>query len=241
MPPALTIPGVDHLDWLAETGSTNTVALALPDKGEVPVHLIVAERQTAGRGRREKRWCSSDGALTFSLVIHLPSLEISAAKRPFISLATGLAVCRAVQSTVSPPCRVKWPNDVFIGDHKVAGILVEACPDAVDCLVVGIGVNVRNRPDLSEATSIIDHGEAPEPQDLLRVILKEFFISLAELRSSQTLLVTQLNAVSYLTGKQIRVQDVCGVCRGIAPSGAITIGTSSGTRELIAGTVSMLE
>jgi BirA family transcriptional regulator, biotin operon repressor / biotin---[acetyl-CoA-carboxylase] ligase len=238
--PTPLIAGADQIDWLDEAGSTNDVALALPDKSAVPVHLIVAERQTAGRGRRENRWFSGEGALTFSALVHLPSLDISEAKRPYISLATGLAVCRAVQSVLSAPCRVKWPNDVFIGDQKVAGILVEGCPDAADCLVVGIGVNVRNRPELVEATSIIDHGDAPEPRELLAGIMKEFFISLAVLRSSQAVLVTQLNAVSYLTGKQIRVQDVCGVCRGIAPSGAIAIGTSSGTRELIAGTVSML-
>ncbi|MFT5127874.1 MAG: BirA family biotin operon repressor/biotin-[acetyl-CoA-carboxylase] ligase [Rhodothermales bacterium] len=237
------IPGVDRIDLHAEAGSTNDLALALPDKGAVPVHLIVAERQTAGRGRQGNRWLAGEGALTFSALLHMSSLEMPEARRPFVSLATGLALCRALQSTVEAPCSVKWPNDVFIGDQKVAGILVESCPDAADCLVVGVGVNVRNSPafELSDsATSIIDHGDAPQPQELLHEIMREFFASLAVLRSSQAVLVSKLNAVSYLTGRHIRVQDCCGICQGIAPSGAIAIGTSSGTRELIAGTVELL-
>ena len=238
---APAIPKVDRIDRLSETPSTNDIALALPDKGRVPVHLIVADRQTAGRGRRENRWFAGDGALTFSALLHTPSLGISEAQRPFLSLASGLAVCRAVQAHMDAPCSVKWPNDVYIGDQKVAGILIESCADAPECLVLGIGVNLRN--SLHEevraiATRIIDHGEAPE--DLLSDIMREFFVCLEQLRSSQAVLVTQLNAVSFLTGKQVRVDDVCGVCRGIAPSGAIAIGTSSGTRERIAGTVELL-
>jgi BirA family biotin operon repressor/biotin-[acetyl-CoA-carboxylase] ligase len=233
--------GVDRIDRLVETGSTNDVALALPDKGAVPVHLIVAERQTAGRGRRENRWFAGEGALTFSALVHLPSLSISAVQRPYIPLATGLALCRAIQAHVQAPCSVKWPNDVYIGDRKVSGILVETCADAADCLVIGIGVNVRNvlHAEIADmATRVIDHG--PEPDDPLGDIMRELFVSLEQLRTSHTVLVTQLNTLSYLTGKQVQVDACCGVCRGIAPSGAIVISTSSGTREIMAGTVSVL-
>lgn len=237
MPGAAPIPGVDRIDRLVETGSTNDIALALPHKGQVPVHVIVADRQTAGRGRRENKWQAGEGALTFSALVHLPSFDIASAQ--YISLATGLAVTRAVQAHVAAPCTVKWPNDVYIGDQKVAGILVETCPDAADSVVIGIGVNISNEldPDLN-ATRLSDHGAAPD--DLLADIMGELFVSLAQLRTSQSQLVAQLNEISYLTGKQIRVDEVCGICHGIAPSGAIAVGTSSGTREIMAGTVTLL-
>jgi BirA family biotin operon repressor/biotin-[acetyl-CoA-carboxylase] ligase len=168
------LPLVRHAQFHDEVTSTNDLALRAASDAMLPTPaLIVAERQTAGRGRGANRWWSAPGALTFSIILetgnHLPP-----ALWPRVSLACAVAVCDAIEQ-VEPGirCRVKWPNDVFVAERKICGILVEVPnslagesfhgapsstatrrptrpfdarvePTAPRRIVLGIGVNVNN-------------------------------------------------------------------------------------------------
>ena len=126
----------------ATIGSTNTHAIQrLADGTETPF-LISADEQTAGRGRSGNAWWSPAGALMFSLVLDRTE---SAAELPPYSLVVGLGVRDALQA-LSPnvSLKVKWPNDVYLEDRKVCGILVEVPPNDRTRLVIGIGVNINN-------------------------------------------------------------------------------------------------
>jgi BirA family transcriptional regulator, biotin operon repressor / biotin---[acetyl-CoA-carboxylase] ligase len=138
---------VARIDYHESLGSTSDRALALGSDGESALPLLVlTERQTAGRGRGSNRWWTTDGALTFSLLLEAPPDRLPAERWPQVALAAGIAVCDALQSQVpGPALHVKWPNDVFLSGRKVCGILSESIPGWRDRLVVGIGMNVNNR------------------------------------------------------------------------------------------------
>ena len=113
---------------------------------EVSPSLVLTCEQTAGRGRKGNAWWSSTGALTFTLVVNADELPMSSERRPMISLATGLAVRDALQTHLpEQEFSLKWPNDVFTGEQKICGILVEQHSIADrQAVLIGIGINVNN-------------------------------------------------------------------------------------------------
>lgn len=132
---------VPVLEAWGSLGSTNDRARALAAGGALPFTTVLADRQTAGRGRGGRAWSSPAGLGLWMSVVLRPGL---AEERLLVPLLAGVAVGRAVESRVEGvQARLKWPNDVLLGDRKVCGILCEASEDA---MVVGIGVNVAQRP-----------------------------------------------------------------------------------------------
>lgn len=123
-------------------GSTNNEALAWATSGARDLSLVIADEQTAGRGRLNRKWFTSRGtALAFSLILRPTAADESHLTR-VVGLA-GLAVIDALRIRGLAPL-IKWPNDILLEGRKLAGILVESVwsGDQVDCLVIGIGLNV---------------------------------------------------------------------------------------------------
>jgi BirA family biotin operon repressor/biotin-[acetyl-CoA-carboxylase] ligase len=151
---ALITPGGlwQRLDVRTETGSTNADASQAARAGEPEGLIVVAERQTAGRGRRDRQWVSPPRAgLTLSVLLR-PG-EANAAKGwpavpppayGWLPLLAGVALLEAVQQRAELEAALKWPNDLLVGEAKCAGILAEMVGDAV---VLGIGLNVSTRAD----------------------------------------------------------------------------------------------
>lgn len=123
------------------TDSTNERARELAQRGAPSGTIVTAAEQTAGRGRRGRAWTAPAGkALLYSAILR--PLERRDALLP---LAVPLGVCEAIESVSEARCRLKWPNDVWIGERKVAGVLVEARPP--EWAVIGVGVNVAIERD----------------------------------------------------------------------------------------------
>lgn len=135
---------------LTETGSTNTIAMELANKGAVEGTVVFAEAQTGGRGRMGRRWASPRGNLYLSVVLR-PAVPVH--KAPAITLMAAVAVASVIREHLKVPAGIKWPNDILIAGKKAAGVLTEmsAEPDRIRHLVFGIGVNVnmdmREAPD----------------------------------------------------------------------------------------------
>jgi len=187
---ALVTPGgfVSRVDLRAETASTNADAAAAALRGEPEGLVVVAERQTAGRGRRDRQWLSPPRAgLTLSVLLR-PGVADEERGWPavptgaygWIPLLTGVALLEAVRRVADVEAALKWPNDLLAGPAdrpgKAAGILAEVAGDAV---VVGIGLNVTTRADeLPEttglpATSLRLAGAAvTDREPLLRALLR---------------------------------------------------------------------
>src|SRR5882672_5073771 len=125
--------------------STNSVLLA--EKGLARPVLLLADEQTAGRGRRGRRWHSAPGAgLTFSLAVALrrPLRELAA-----LPLVAGVAVARALHSLGVARAALKWPNDLVVDGAKLGGILVETrMQGGASLAVIGIGINFETEPEL---------------------------------------------------------------------------------------------
>src|SRR5437867_3588245 len=129
--PRLAAAGlVARIDYHESVGSTSDRALELGAFGDTELPLLVlAERQTAGRGRGANRWHSTDGAMTFSLALEAPPDRLPPSRWPQVALVGGLAMCEALQSLApAADFRVKWPNDVYLGSGKICGILSESIP-----------------------------------------------------------------------------------------------------------------
>ena len=143
---ATDLAGVRHISYQT-LGSTNAEALALARAGERGPLWITATTQRAGRGRRTNRWVSPPGNLYATLLLIEPSPPPQA---PQLSFVDALAVHDAVAARapqLGPLLKVKWPNDLLVGQAKVAGILIEAECDPAFAVAVGIGVNCATHPN----------------------------------------------------------------------------------------------
>lgn len=155
---------------VTSTPSTNADVAALARAGEPEGLVVVAEQQTAGRGRLDRRWESPARAGALLSVLLRPSVEVAAWS--LIPLLAGLAVVEAVLAVGQVEASLKWPNDVLVDELKLAGILVERVDDAV---VVGIGVNVSTRSHelpVDTATSLGLVGGKTDREILIKEILR---------------------------------------------------------------------
>ena len=156
------------IEVLAEAASTNALLAERAREGAAPL-VLVAEHQTAGRGRLDRTWeTPARAALTFSVMLR-PSLRPE--QWPWLPLLTGLAVAEALPISAS----LKWPNDVLVGDRKVCGILVERVESPVGpAAIVGIGINVTTTEaelPVPTATSLLLEGAAVDRTQLLLDVL----------------------------------------------------------------------
>jgi BirA family biotin operon repressor/biotin-[acetyl-CoA-carboxylase] ligase len=184
---ALLTPGSlwHRLDVRAETGSTNADASAAARAGEPEGLIVVAEQQTAGRGRRDRQWVSPPRAgLTVSVLLRPGVADeakgwraVSPQAYGWLPLLAGVALLEAVQQRAEVEAALKWPNDLLVGEAKCAGILAEIAGEAV---VLGIGLNVSTRADELPvsptglpATSLLMAGAEHADRDpLLRALLR---------------------------------------------------------------------
>lgn len=140
----MTWLGCQRID-LESCASTNDEAARYARAGASHGTIVIAERQEAGRGREGRAWSSPSGGLYFSAIMRPP---LPLADVPPITLAIGIAVCDAARA-FGAPAALKWPNDVLIGDKKLAGVLVETQSQGgrLDSVIVGIGVNLGSVPE----------------------------------------------------------------------------------------------
>jgi BirA family biotin operon repressor/biotin-[acetyl-CoA-carboxylase] ligase len=195
--------------------------------------VVVADHQTAGRGRAGRSWLDVPGAmLMFSSLLR----DIPASRAGLVSLQAGVAVAKAVGTVAGVEARLKWPNDVRIDGRKVCGILGELAPSG-DYVVIGIGVNVGHDdgdlPLTIDATSVrIAAGSAPRRDDLCVAILRELdglVVGGAWLESYRSLCDT--------IGSQVRVElqdeQFEGVATEVRPDGTLVVDG----RAVVAGDV----
>jgi BirA family biotin operon repressor/biotin-[acetyl-CoA-carboxylase] ligase len=162
--------------YRAEVGSTMDVARELADRRAPEGTIVIAERQTAGRGRRGREWVSLPGGLWVSLLLR-PQIELCQAG--CISILTAVAIADALQDHYGIGVRVKWPNDLMLQGKKLGGVLVELATVAqrIDWLITGLGINGNNSiPEGARIPAISLSNALEHPVELeacLMVILRE--------------------------------------------------------------------
>jgi BirA family biotin operon repressor/biotin-[acetyl-CoA-carboxylase] ligase len=244
------------VDLLRECASTNAELLLRAAKGAPAGTVVVAERQTAGRGRMGREWIAAPGdSLTFSLLWRFPAdTGLSG-----LSLAVGVGVARALEKVGRPlaaegaprsggdaaAIRLKWPNDVLQGGRKLAGILIEL--QSSTAAVIGIGLNLRLPAAMPAElrASAAALGTDIDPSRLLAALLAEQLAVLDEFSGGGfPALRDEWLARHAWCGQPVRVQAahaeaIEGSCAGVDADGALLLDTAGGRRRILAGDVSL--
>jgi BirA family biotin operon repressor/biotin-[acetyl-CoA-carboxylase] ligase len=222
------------------TSSTMDDAAAAAAEGAPDGHLIVADRQESGRGAHGRTWESPGGTDLYFSIVARPQLEPSAIA--LVTLATGLGVRDAVASLVpGREVQVKWPNDVWIGEKKCAGVLVESrmTGPTIDSVILGVGLNVNRLEWPDElapiATSILE-ARGGDPLDRVEVLAAvveriESWVGRLVAHGAQAL-VDVLRSHLALVGRRVAWEDGEGVFEGVDASGAALVRTESGQKTL---------
>ena len=236
--------------YRAEVGSTNSEIKAMARASDAPVTAVLrAGAQSGGRGRQNKAFYSPAGGVYFSAAFPLSGDETHIS---FLTLLSGLAVCRALESMCPAPYRIKWPNDIYLNGKKICGILTELVSVGPRLTaVVGIGVNTKLAPgDIPPALSSVmtslqaERLRAPDPDALVKTavsLLDHYVYDLRALSADTTAFTKEINARAYLTGRTVAVdtgsETVSGTVTGISPAGLLRLDTPQGEKEILSGTV----
>ncbi len=233
-----------------EVGSTNDLARAQGEAGTPEGLVIMAEEQTAGRGRLGRRWLAPKGSsLQFSVLLR-PKLPPSLAFR--LTQMAALAVADAAQAEFGLSAALKWPNDVLLNNRKCAGILIETAfeGDRLAFAVLGIGLNVnfsmRNLPDLAPlATTLADELGYPVDRDALsQALLARLDDYYGRLSSGADFHAEWKSRLTTLE-QNVRVATPDGIETGtaedVAPDGALILRTAGRLIRLYAGDVTIVK
>jgi BirA family biotin operon repressor/biotin-[acetyl-CoA-carboxylase] ligase len=229
--------------------STNARALALADAGAPDGTVVIADRQTAGRGRRGRSWHSPEGGLYLSYLVR----AVGRLPRPsMLTLASGVAAVRAIRAATGLETHMKWPNDVVAGEpaRKVAGILAESSGSGnqLDCAVIGVGINVSAGPlpqELADRASslAIELGREVDAAALQASLIAQLDAELARLRAGgHAAMLEEWMALSpFARGRDVSWQTPggvrTGVTAGVDAEGALLVRTPAGIDRLVAGEV----
>jgi BirA family biotin operon repressor/biotin-[acetyl-CoA-carboxylase] ligase len=228
---------IHHLE---ATASTMGIARRLARRGCPHFTLVIAESQSAGRGRLLRTWRSAPGGIYATLVLRPPIPLVECGR---VNFAVAVSVCETIEGRCGLPARVKWPNDVLIEGRKVAGLLleVEASGELVAHLNVGMGLNVNNDPTAEEpgAVSLRLLLGRPVPR---RELLAELLDRIEERVAPQRLeeVVAAWRALSVTLGREVRVvtgtQTITGTARDVDEQGALILAAADGsTRRIFHG------
>ncbi|MDY6853309.1 MAG: biotin--[acetyl-CoA-carboxylase] ligase [Thermodesulfobacteriota bacterium] len=240
-----------EISYYEKIESTNAIAKNLAMNGAEEGTLVIAEEQTKGRGRLNRDWLSPAYSNILMSLIFRPNLQ--AAKAFSMIMLTSVAIVRAIQGTTSLVAQIKWPNDIYLHNKKLGGILTEfnAEQDRVNFIVVGVGLNVNFDPCLypeikDTATSLKKVlGKEVKRAVLLRSILEEIERGYSAFNKG---CISQIRCEwdnhSLVTGKHVRIHSLDNVEEGVAESidddGYLILRDINGnTKRILSGDVSL--
>ena len=241
-----------RIHYFDEVGSTQRVAAEMADDGAAQGTVVIAERQSAGRGRMGRSWHSPAGVNLYLTIILRPSMPL--AEVPRLSLVAGVAAAEALETVAPGIVALKWPNDVWLSGRKAGGIIAEAVTDAAQglkCVLLGIGLNVNLAPEdvppdlRDKATSVrIATGRACDRIGLAEALFNRLQSRYMETEASGFAAVRSVwERYSALTGRRVTVVDgdarIIGVVRGIDADGALMLDTDAGQAKILTGDVSV--
>lgn len=238
--------------YLEETGSTNDDCVRFLKEGAEHGVVVVAGQQNTGKGRRGRNWSSPPGESVYMTLGLKP--DFAPDKASMLTLVMALSVVRAIEQVCpEEEAFIKWPNDIVMGGRKVCGILTEMhlAGDRIDCVVIGVGINVNSRAFASElaqtATSLfLESGQMYDCDSMIASILESFewyyerFVEKCDMSAIMGEYVEKM----INKDKEVRVLDPRGeftaIARSINEKGELLVEKEDGTTEAVyAGEVSV--
>jgi BirA family biotin operon repressor/biotin-[acetyl-CoA-carboxylase] ligase len=224
--------------------STNNEVARLASQGAEEGLAVVADEQTAGRGRLQRTWTSPKGAGLYFSILLRPKIALN--RWPLVTFLAALAVSDALWEANELQTDIKWPNDLLAGERKICGILAEVIDtDAGKAIVLGIGINLINEAfpqDLAGvAVSVAEAtGQRPEREAILSALLRalsRWYGLLYEDDGSEKILGEWTSRSSYADGKLVKIvnadETVKGTTRGLEPDGALRVETEEGMLKVV--------
>ncbi len=238
--------------YLDSTDSTQNWALKMAEDSENDGAVIIAGKQTGGKGRSGRRWVSPKGGIWMSVILR-PKFDISVTT--LFPIASSLALSYAIERIFKETPELKWPNDVTIKGKKVAGMLVYASLESnrIENLVLGIGINfdvdvkqveksLKNTPNFYGVATLRDLNQKIRPVQLVRQFLLELEKIYALLNGQKTKeIISEWTKRSSTIGKEVEISTLNGKARGMAlridEDGALVISNKKGNSRIVAGDI----
>jgi BirA family transcriptional regulator, biotin operon repressor / biotin---[acetyl-CoA-carboxylase] ligase len=224
--------------------STNTELARMASEGAAEGVAVLADEQTAGRGRLQRTWSSPKGAGLYFSILLRPRIPVD--RWPLITFMAALAVGDALQEATGLRTDIKWPNDLLSGERKICGILSEAIETpAGRAVIVGIGINLTQSA-FPEATSVAEAtGVKPDREAILAALLSALTRWYSLLNEREKIVAAWSSRSSYATGRLVQVNNGDELWRGttcgVEPDGALRLRTVSGEIKVLrAGDVQSL-
>ena len=214
--------------------------------------IIIAEKQTAGRGRLDRKLTSPKGGIWFSLIIH-PKFDVSSST--LIPILSAVALSKSIKSVLDIETEVKWPNDITMNGKKVAGVLVDASfqTNSIDYLILGIGINfdidakklekrLTKTPNFYGIDSLRGKEDKTPPKKLLKEFLLQFEKNLFQLdKGEKSKIIKEWTKRAAGIGKKITINTsngkISGISQGIDNDGALKIKTRNEIKKIYVGDV----
>ena len=214
--------------------------------------IIIAEKQTSGRGRLDRKWTSPKGGIWFSLIIH-PKFDVSSST--LIPILSAVALSKSIKSVLDIETEVKWPNDITMNGKKVAGVLVDASfqTNSIDYLILGIGINfdidtkklekrLTKTPNFYGIDSLRGKEDKTPPKKLLKEFLLQFEKNLFQLdKGEKSKIIKEWTKRAAGIGKKITINTsngkISGISQGIDNDGALKIKTRNEIKKIYVGDV----
>ncbi len=214
--------------------------------------IVIAGKQTAGRGRLDRKWTSPKGGIWFSLIVH-PKFDVSTST--LVPIAGAVALAKSIKSTLEVDVSVKWPNDITLDGKKVAGMLVDASfqTNNIDYMILGIGINfdidvkkiekgLTESPNFYGVKSLRKKEDNTPPKILLKEFLLQFEKTLIQLnKGEKSKIVKEWTKKADKIGKRITINTsdgkISGIAQGIDNEGALKLKTDKGIKKIFVGDV----
>ena len=238
--------------YFEEIDSTQNFAQNIAADKKENGTIIIAEKQTSGRGRLDRKWTSPKGGIWFSLIIH-PKFDVSSST--LIPILSAVALSKSIKSVLGIETEVKWPNDITMNGKKVAGVLVDASfqTNSIDYLILGIGINfdidakklekrLTKTPNFYGIDSLRGKEDKTPPKTLLKEFLLQFEKNLFQLdKGEKSKIIKEWTKRAAGIGKKITINTsngkISGISQGIDNDGALKIKTRNEIKKIYVGDV----
>ena len=245
------VPG-KRVYYFEEIDSTQNFAQKIAFDKKEDGTIIIAEKQTAGKGRLDRKWTSPKGGIWFSLIIH-PKFDVSSST--LVPIAGAVALSKSIKSILGIETSLKWPNDITLNRKKVAGMLVDASFQAnnIDYLILGIGINfdidakklekrLKTSPNFYGVNSLRKEDDMTSPKLLLKEFLLQFEKILLQLnKGEKSKIVREWTKRADGIGRKMIINTsngkISGISQGIDNDGALKLKTSKEIKKIFVGDV----
>ena len=240
--------------YFEELDSTQNFAQQIAADKKENGTIVIAEKQTSGRGRLDRKWTSPKGGIWFSLIIH-PKFDVSSST--LIPILSAVALSKSIKKILGVETEVKWPNDIILNGKKVAGVLVDASVQAnnIDYLILGIGINfdidtkklekrLSKTPNFYGVNSLRENNNKTPPKILLKEFLFQFEKNLSSLdKGEKAKIVKEWTKKAAGIGRKITINTssgkISGISQGIDTDGALKIKTKKKIERVLVGDVDL--